>query len=60
MYSQLHKTTIKVHEDIYCVMNDQPERRSNLKLGNGNSSMHTQFGYLIDIKQVQSSVRSCE
>jgi hypothetical protein len=41
-------------------MNDQPERRSNLELGNGNSSIHTQFGYLIDIQQVQSAIRSCE
>jgi hypothetical protein len=60
MYSQSHKTTTNVHEDIYCVMHDQPERQSNLKLGNDISSIHKRFGYFIDIKQGQSAVKSCE
>jgi RNase P subunit RPR2 len=29
-------------------------------LGNGNSNIHARFRYLIDIKHVQSAVKSCE
>jgi hypothetical protein len=53
MYSRSHQKTVNGHADIYCVMKDQPERRSNLRLGNSNSSTHARSGYLIDIKQVQ-------
>ena len=41
------------------MMNDQPERRSNLDLGNGNSTVHGRFGLLLDCKQVQDKIQSC-
>lgn len=59
MYSRTHKTLVNVHGSIFCVMNDQPERRSNLDLGNGNSTVHGRFGLLLDCKQVQDKIQSC-
>ena len=59
MYSRSHKSLVNVHANIFCVMNDQPERRSNLDLGNGNSTVHGRFGMLLDCKQVQDKIRSC-
>jgi hypothetical protein len=46
--------------DIFCVLNNQPERRSNLKLANGNSILHGRFGYKVDARQVQDSIKSCD
>jgi hypothetical protein len=40
-------------------MNDQPERRGNLKLANGNSIIHGRFGMLIDCRQLKDVIRSC-
>jgi hypothetical protein len=59
MYSRSHNRVIHVHADIFCVMNDQPERRGNLHLINGNSMIHGRFGILMDCKQVQNGIRSC-
>jgi hypothetical protein len=59
MYSRSHQSLVNVHANIFCVMNDQPERRSNLDLGNGNSTVHGRFGMLLDCKQVQDKIRSC-
>ena len=60
MYSRTHnKTLVNVHGSIFCVLNDQPERRSNLDLGNGNSTVHGRFGLLLDCKQVQDKIQSC-
>lgn len=60
MYSRSHKSLVYVHGEIYCVLNDQPERRGNLKLANGNSIIHGRFGYLIDCRQVINGIRSCD
>jgi hypothetical protein len=60
MYSRSHKSLVYVHANLFCVMNDQPERRSNLDLANGNSTIHGRFGILLDCKQVQDSIRSCK
>jgi hypothetical protein len=59
MYSRSHKRVIHVHADIFCVLNDQPERRGNLHLINGNSMIHGRFGILMDCKQVKNGIRSC-
>jgi hypothetical protein len=59
MYSRSHKSLVHVHGEIFCVLNDQPERRGNLKLANGNSMIHGRFGYLIDCRQVINGIRSC-
>ena len=60
MYSRSHKAIIHVHADIFCIMNDQPERRGNLHLSNGNSMIHGRFGILLNCKQVANTIRSCE
>ena len=60
MYSRSHHSFVYVHADIFCILNDQPEKRSNLQLGNGNSLLHARFGYIINIKQNVNSIRSCE
>lgn len=59
VYSRAHKQTVHVHAEIYCIMNDQPERRSNLGLSNGNSTCHSRFGVLMDCKQNKNVIRSC-
>lgn len=59
MYSRYHKDIVYVYGDIFCVMNDQPERRGNLKLANGNSICHGRFGFIIDCKQRKEVIRSC-
>jgi hypothetical protein len=60
MFSRSHNSMVKVHTDIFCVLNGKPERRPNLKLGNGNSILHGRFGYIIDVRQVQDSIKSCD
>ena len=60
MYSRSHKAIIHIHAEIFCVMNDQPERRGNLHLANGNSMIHGRFGILMDCKQVANSIKSCD
>jgi hypothetical protein len=59
MYSRYHNSPIYVHADLYCVMNDQPERRGNLQLAHGNSSIHARMGLILDCKQVKNIIRSC-
>jgi hypothetical protein len=50
MFSRSHNSMVKAHADIFHVLNDQPERRSNLKLANGNSILHGRFGYILDVR----------
>lgn len=59
MYSRFHNNIVYVHSDIFCVMNDQLERRGNLKLANGNSICHGRFGFILDCKQKKNVIRSC-
>ena len=59
MYSRAHRRLVCVHGELFCVMNDQPERRGNLKLSFGNAAVHGRFGYIIDDKQSQGKIRSC-
>lgn len=59
MYSRAHSGLVCVHAELFCVMNDQPERRGNLKLSFGNSAVHARFGYIINSKQSQGKIRSC-
>ena len=59
MYSRSHKSIVHVHAEIFCILNDQPERRGNLLLSNGNSMIHGRFRILLDCKQVKNSIRSC-
>ena len=60
MYSRSHNSLVYVHGNIFSVMNDQPERRTNLTLANGNSKVHGRFGLLLDCAQVQNYIRSCK
>ena len=60
MYSRSNRSLVYIHADIFCVMNDQPERRFNLDLSNGNSSLHGCFGLLLDCKKVKDYIRSCD
>jgi hypothetical protein len=53
MYSRSHNSVVYVHADLFCVLNDQPERRNNLNLANGNSSHHGRFGYILDARKVK-------
>lgn len=59
MFSMSHQSLISVHADLYCILNDQPERRGNLLLSNGNSIIHCRFGWLLDCRQVKDTIRSC-
>jgi hypothetical protein len=60
MFSRKYETSVSVYVDYYCIMNDQPERRKNLGLALGNSNYHKRMGYVMDYKQVQNVIRSCE
>ena len=40
MYSNGYKSVVSVYVDFFCIMIDQPERRKNLGLALGNSSLH--------------------
>jgi hypothetical protein len=55
-FSTVHGKAVLVHADIYCVMNDQPERRGNLKLSNGNALAHGRFGLTLDCRQKQNVI----
>ena len=59
MYSRTHKQLVNVHAELFCILNDQPERRGNLNLANGNSMIHGRFGVLLDSRQVENGIRSC-
>ena len=59
MYSRSHKQLVNVHAEVFCILNDQPERRGNLHLANGNSLIHGRFGILLDCRQVENGIRSC-
>ena len=50
---------VKVHADIYAILADQPERRSNLCLAAGNSRYHKRFGYLLDANTCANAIRAC-
>ena len=60
IYSRAYKESISVCVDYYCIMNDQPERRKNLGLALGNSAYHKRMGYVMDYKQVQNVIQSCD
>lgn len=60
MYSKTHNDSVYIHADIFSILNDQPERRGNLDLANGNSIIHGRFGLLIDSRQVKDAIRSCQ
>ena len=60
MYSNGYKTVVSVYVDFFCIMNDQPERRKNLGLALGNSSLHKRMGYIMDYKQLVNVIRSCK
>lgn len=57
--SSYYKQPVYVHADCFCVLNDQPERRSSLGLLAGNSRVHSRFGYLLDSRKTQSIIRAC-
>ena len=59
MYSKSHNAFVHIHADIFSILNDQPERRGNLGLANGNSMIHGRFGLLLDSRQVVNAIRSC-
>ena len=59
MYSNGYKSVVSVYVDFFCVMNDQPERRKNLGLALGNSTLHKRMGYIMDYKQLVNEIRSC-
>jgi hypothetical protein len=60
MFASAYKTSVIVYADIYCVMNDQPERRKNLGVALGNSSFHKRMGYIMDYKQLLPVIPSCK
>ena len=60
MYSKAYKTVINVYVDFFCIMNYQPERRKNLGLALGNSTLHKRMGYIMDYKQLVDVIRSCK
>jgi hypothetical protein len=60
IFSNCNDELVNIHADIYCVLNDQPERRGNLGLAHGNSIVHGRFGCIIDSRKVASVIRSCK
>lgn len=59
-YSCAHGQPVHVHADIFCILNDQHERRGNLRLSNGNSIAHGRFGITLDCRQRKDVIKSCE
>ena len=59
-FSRYSKSPIKIHADIFSIMADQPERRSNLCLAAGNSRYHKRFGYLLDTNTCVDAIRACK
>jgi hypothetical protein len=51
---------VNVHADIFCIMTDQPERRSTLGLSAGNSKYHKRFGLLLDYNNCIDIIRCCK
>jgi hypothetical protein len=60
MYSRGHQKQVSVYVDIYCIMNDQPEKRKNLMLAGGGSTYHKRTGFVLDYKQLRNVIRSCD
>jgi hypothetical protein len=60
MYSNYLKSPIHVHADTYCILNDQPERRSGLCLAGGSSKFHRRWGYSCDVKRLSKKIPGCE
>ena len=58
-YCRFLSAPVMVHSDVFCVMTDQPERRSTLGLAAGNSRQHKRFGYLFDCVNSIDVIRSC-
>ena len=59
-YSRFISAPVQVRADIFCVMTDQPERRSTLGLGAGNSRTHKRFGFLFDCVNSINVIRACK
>jgi hypothetical protein len=60
MYSSHLKKPVAVHADIFVVSNDQPERRSTLKLSGGNSLFHNCWGYSCMTKNLVDVLKPCD
>lgn len=50
---------IYVHADIFCMLADQPERRTLLNLSAGDSINHKRFGYLLDYQKCKNVILPC-
>lgn len=51
---------VHVYADLYCILADQPERRSTLGIAAGNSRYHKRFGLLLDYNASVDVIRSCK
>ena len=51
---------VHVYADLYCILADQPERRSTLGLAAGNSRYHKRFGLLLDYNASVDVIRCCK
>jgi hypothetical protein len=60
MFSNSLKTLINVHAETFCILNDQPERRSGAGLAAGSSNFHRRWGYSCDIKKYVDEIPACE
>jgi hypothetical protein len=57
--SSFNQEPVYVHAQCFCVLNDQLERRSSLKLSAGNSIHHRRWNYVTDLNQSRNKLRSC-
>jgi hypothetical protein len=59
LFSNNLKSPVHVHAETFCILNDQPERRSGLGLAAGNAKYHRRWGFSCDIKCMIGQIPAC-
>jgi hypothetical protein len=60
MFSPSFNRIIRVHAEVYCILNDQIERRSGCKLLHGNGNLHARWLVRCDCKSLSNKIPSCD
>jgi hypothetical protein len=58
-YSRAASTMALVYGELFCIWQDQPGRRQETNLLNGNSLNHAVFGTSCYVKQLQTPIAAC-
>lgn len=59
-YDSLQNKMRLVYAELFVSLQDQPERRGANHLLAGNSTMHSSFGRVFDLKSIKKTVPSCD